>query len=253
MATTTLPSGWSLLATRTREDLHQALLTSTCERAFCDVPVDWWDEGAGVWRPTSIIRLLGGVWDVRRDVEVLVPSPEGTSLRRVSIAHVRLSRLLTAGVSRYWVARYQRLLVLRLIERTNVPEPELDSLRRLAARLRHEEALGCDVWATAYQTGAPDEISYAPEVPPIADDAGWEPVHAGDIAALISAAVRNLADDLLRIDSSLEEAGASAAERAGHPLLVVITSLLLRSPVLELVGRARTDPINRAGSDPRPS
>jgi hypothetical protein len=236
MATTTLPSGWSLLATRTREDLHQALLTSTCERAFRDVPVDWWDEGAGVWRPTSIIRLLGGVWDVHRDVEVLVPSAEGTSLRRVSIAHVRLSRLLTAGVSRYWVARYQRLLVLHLIQRTNGPE-ELESLRRLAGRLRHEESLGCDVWATAYQSGAPDEVSYVPEIPPIADDAGWEPVHAGDVAALIRAAVRMLADDLLRIDASLEEAGATAAERAAHPLLAVITSLLLRSPVLELVGR----------------
>jgi hypothetical protein len=237
MATTTLPSGWSLLATRTREDLHQALLTSTCERAFSDVPVDWWDENAGVWRPTSIIRLLGGVWDIRRHVEVLVPSAEGTSLRRVSIAHVRLSRLLTAGVSRYWVARYQRLLVLHLIERTTVPDEELDSLRRLAGRLRHEESLGCDVWATAYQAGAPDGVSYVPEVPPMTDDAGWEPVHAGDVAALIRAALRILADDLLRIDAALEEAGATAAERAAHPLLAVITSLLLRSPVLELVGR----------------
>ena len=196
-----------------------------------------WDEGAEVWRPTSIIRLLGGVWDVRRDVEVLVPSAEGTSLRRVSIAHVRLSRLLTAGVSRYWVARYQRLLVLHLIERTTVPDDELESLRRLAGRLRHEESLGGDVWATAYQSGASDDVSYVPEIPPIADDAGWEPVHAGDIAALVRAAVRILADDLLRIDASLEEAGATAAERAAHPLLAVITSLLLRSPVLELVGR----------------
>ncbi|HUZ69536.1 MAG TPA: hypothetical protein VMU65_07470 [Candidatus Saccharimonadales bacterium] len=243
MASTTLPSGWSVLATRTREDLHQALLTTTCERAFCDVPVDWWDEGAGVWRPTSIIRLLGGVWEVGRDVEVLVPSAEGTSLRRVSIAHVRLSRLLTAGVSRHWVARYQRLLVLRLVERMNVPDDELDSLRRLAARLRHEESLACDVWATAYQAGAPDDVRYAAEVPPIAADAGWEPVHAGDVATLIRAAVRILADDLLRIDASLEEAGATAAERAAHPLLAVITSLLLRSPVLELIGR-------RAASDP---
>jgi hypothetical protein len=241
MATTRLPTGWSLLATRTREDLHQALLTSTCERAFCHVPVDWWDEGAEVWRPTSIIRVLGGVWDVRRDVEVLVPSAEGTSLRRVSIAHVRLSRLLTAGVSRYWVARYQRLLVLRLIERSTVPDEELDSLRRLAARLRHEEALGCDVWATAYQAGASDDVLYAPEVPPIADDSGWETASAGDVAALIRAAVRILADDLLRIDASLEEAGATAAERATHPLLAMITSLLLRSPVLELVGRVRSD------------
>src|SRR5580704_14817065 len=132
MATTTLPSGWSLLATRTREDLHQALLTSTCERAFCDVPVDWWDESAGVWRPTSIIRLLGGVWDVRRDVEVLIPRAEGTSQASVSIADVRLSRLLTAGISRYWVARYQRVLVLQLAERATVLGGDPDPLRRPA-------------------------------------------------------------------------------------------------------------------------
>jgi hypothetical protein len=242
MATTTLPTGWSLLATRNREDLHQALLTSTCERAFCDVPVDWWDDAAEVWRPTSIVRVLGGVWDDRRDVEVLIPSADGTSLRRVSIAHVRLSRLLTAGVSRYWVARYQRLLVLRLLERATVPDEEFESLRRLAARLRHEESLGCDVWATAYQAGASDDISYLPEAPPLTEEQSWEPADAGDVAALISAAVRILADDLLRIDSSLEEAGATAAERAAHPLLVLITSLLLRSPVLELVGRAQPNP-----------
>src|ERR1700676_2256257 len=116
MATTTLPAGWSLLATRNREDLHQALLTSTCDRAFADVPVDWWDEAAAVWRPTSINRVLGGVWDVRRDVEVLPPGLEGNTLQRVTIAGVRLSRLLTGGVSRYWVARYQRQLVLHLLE-----------------------------------------------------------------------------------------------------------------------------------------
>src|SRR5450755_4638019 len=68
MATYTLPAGWSLLATRPREELHQALLTSVCDRSYCDVPIDWWDESAGVWRPTSIVRLLGGVWDTRRDL-----------------------------------------------------------------------------------------------------------------------------------------------------------------------------------------
>ena len=113
MAIHTLPAGWSLLATRPRDELHQALLTSTYERSFEDVPVDWWDRSADVWRPTSIVRLLGGVWDVGRDVEVLVPDTGGPSAARISIAQVRLSRLLTAGVSRYWVARYQKLLVLR--------------------------------------------------------------------------------------------------------------------------------------------
>ena len=77
MATYTFPAGWSLLAARPREELHQALLTSTCERSFGDVPVDWWDGSAEVWRPTSIVRLLGGVWDVGRDVEVLVPDGGG--------------------------------------------------------------------------------------------------------------------------------------------------------------------------------
>ncbi len=113
-------------------------------------------------------------------------------------------------------------------------------------RLRHEEALGYDVWATAFQAGAPDDLRYAPEVPPIADDDAWEPAHAGDVAAMIRTALRILADDMLRIDGALEEAGATAAERAAHPLLAVITSLLLRSPVLELVGRrAPSDPYQR--------
>jgi hypothetical protein len=243
MATSTLPAGWSLLATRTREDLHQALLTSPCERAFGDVPVDWWDEPAEVWRPTSIVRLLGGVWDVRRDVEVLTPGVDGTSLRRVGISNVRLSRLLTAGVSRFWVTRYQRELVDRLVEQTSPPADELESLHRLAARFRHEESLGRDVWTTAYLAGAPEHISHEPEVAAAADDRGSQPADAGDVAALIRTAVRLLAADLLRLDASLEEAGATASERAAHPLLVVITSLLLRSPVVP-------GPVSRAGSDP---
>lgn len=244
MATTTLPTGWSLLATRSREDLHQALLTSTCERAFRDVPVDWWDEPAGVWRPTSIVRVLGGVWDVGRDVEVLTPVDDGTASRRASIAHVRLSRLLTAGVSRYWVARYQRALVLRLIEEAIMSGEELEPLPRVAARLRHEESLGRDVWATAYLAGAPDGTLYAPEVLPINEDTVWSPAHAADLAAPIRAAVRILADDLLRLDHALEEAGAPAVDRAAHPLLALIASLLLRSPLT----RGRVSP---AESGPR--
>jgi hypothetical protein len=246
MATFTLPSGWSLLATRNREELHQALLTSTCDRAFRDVPVDWWDEAAEVWRPTSIVQLLGGVWDVARDVVVLTPGLNGTSLSKVGIAEVRLSRLLTAGISRYWTARYQGQLVLRLIEEANVSPEELEALRRLAERFRHDEALGRDVWTTAYLAGAPDEVSHEPEVLPAGDDRNGAPARAGDDATLVRTAVRMLAADLLRLDSSLEEAGASAAERAAHPLLVLITSLLLRSPVVP-------DPVSPAGSDPHPA
>ena len=152
MAIHTLPAGWSLLATRPRDELHQALLTSTGERSFEDVPVDWWDASIDAWRPTSIVRLLGGVWDVARDVEVLVPDAGGPSPARISIAHVRLSRLLTAGISRYWVARYQKILVLRLVEQASVLGADPDPLRRLAARLRHQETLAYDVWATAYLT-----------------------------------------------------------------------------------------------------
>ena len=241
MATNALPAGWSLLATRPREELHQALLTSTCERGFSDVPVDWWDESADVWRPTSIVRLLGGVWDVRRDVEVLTPHGNGSSLTRVGIANVRLSRLLTAGVSRYWIARYRRLLVLRLLEQLEssaVP----DALRTLAARLHHDEAVGHDTWATAFHVGAPSDVEHLPEVPPIGET-GWEPDHDGEPAALIRSAVRLLAADLLRLDAAFEDAGATAVERAAHPLLAVIAGLLLRAPV-EL-------PVSPAGSDPR--
>jgi hypothetical protein len=241
MATHALPDGWSLLATRPREELHQALLTSTGERTFGCVPVDWWDGSAEVWRPTSIVRLLGGVWDVGRDVEVLVPDGGGTALTRVSIAQVRLSRLLTAGVSRYWVARYQKLLVFRLVEQAELLGGEPDPLRRLAARIRHQEALGYDVWATAYLTGARDGVEYAPEVPPATADNGWEAADAGDPATIIHAAVRALAADLLRLDAALEEAGATAPERAAHPLLAAIASLLLRSPATPMVSPAGSD------------
>ena len=238
MAIHTLPAGWSLLAARPRDELHQALLTSTYERSFEDVPVDWWDRSADVWRPTSIVRLLGGVWDVARDVEVLVPDTGGPSPARISIAQVRLSRLLTAGVSRYWVARYQKLLVLRLVEQAAVLGGDPDPLRRLAARLRHQESLGYDVWATAYSTGAREGVDLPPEVPPATDDNGWEPAGADDSAAVIHAAVRVLAADLLRLDEALEEAGATASERAAHPLLAAITSLLLRSPATPMVSPA---------------
>ncbi len=241
MATHTLPDGWSLLAARPREELHQALLTSACARTFEDIPIDWWDEDADVWRPTSIVRLMGGVWDVGRDVEVLVPDGGAISLAHVSIARVRLSKLLTAGVSRYWVARYQKLLVLRLIEQAAVLGCEPDPLRRLAGRIRHQEALSHDVWATAYLMGARDGVEYAPEGPPATDDNGWEPADAGDPAAIIHAAVRVLAADLLRLDGALEEAGATADERAAHPLLVAITSLLLRSPATPMISPAGSD------------
>ncbi|MHB8489126.1 MAG: hypothetical protein ACYDCS_08110 [Candidatus Dormibacteria bacterium] len=241
MATHTLPDGWSLLAARPREELHQALLTSTGERSFGDVPIDHWDESGGVWRPTSIVRLLGGVWDVGRDVEVLVPDGGATARTRVGIAHVRLSKLLTAGVSRYWVARYQKLLVLRLIEQAAFLGGEPDPLKRLAGRLRHQEALGHDVWATAYLMGARDGVEYVPEVLPATDDNGWEPADAGDPAAIIHAAVRVLAADLLRLDAALEAAGATAEERAAHPLLAKITSLLLRSPATPMISPAGSD------------
>jgi hypothetical protein len=241
MAIHTLPAGWSLLATRPRDELHQALLTSTCERSFEDVPVDWWDVSIEAWRPTSIVRLLGGVWDVSRDVEVLVPDEGGPSPARISIAQVRLSRLLTAGISRYWVARYQKLLVLRLVEQATVLGGDPDPLRRLAARLRHQESLAYDVWATAYLTGARDGVELPPEVPPATDDNGWEPAGDDDPAAIIHAAVRVLAADLLRLDEALEEAGATPAERAAHPLLSAITSLLLRSPATPMVSPAGSD------------
>ena len=60
----------------------------------------------------------------------------------------------------------------------------------------------------------------------------WEPVHAGEVPAPIRAAVRMLAADLLRLDHSLEEAGATAEERAAHPLLAQIATMLLRAPAV---------------------
>ena len=118
---------------------------------------------------------------------------------------------------------------------------EPDPLRRLAGRIRHQESLGYDVWATAYLTGARDGVEYAPEIAPATDDNGWEPAGNGDPAAIIHAAVRVLAADLLRLDAALEEGGATAAERAAHPLLTAITSLLLRAPATPMVSPAGSD------------
>ena len=119
--------------------------------------------------------------------------------------------------------------------------PGIRSCSCSAARIRHQEALGYDVWATAYLTGARDGVEYAPEVPPATDVNGWEAADAGDPVAIIHAAVRVLAADLLRLDAALEEAGATAAERAAHPLLAAITSLLLRSPATPMVSPAGSD------------
>jgi hypothetical protein len=80
-----------------------------------------------------------------------------------------------------------------------------------------------------------------PEAVPVTDDNGWEPADARDAAAIIHAAVRVLAADLLRLDGALEEAGASDTERAAHPLLAAITSLLLRSPATPMISPAGSD------------
>ena len=100
------------------------------------------------------------------------------------------------------------------------------------------EAAWCPELMQQYCVLSRDGVEYVPEIPPAPDDNGWEPAGADDSAAVIHAAVRVLAADLLRLDEALEEAGATAAERAAHPLLAAITSLLLRSPATPLVSPA---------------
>src|SRR5438132_13357530 len=62
---------------------------------YRDVPVDWFDTAAAVWRPTAVLRAGPALAGLRRQAEVLIPDASGTDIREVDIACLRLPRLLT--------------------------------------------------------------------------------------------------------------------------------------------------------------
>src|SRR5438132_3708971 len=98
---------------------RRSMSTSPDERLYRDVPVDWWDRVCQLWRPTSVLQALPSVNQVRRRAEVLAPDHSGVTVAEVDIAELRVSRLLTAGVARYWSRRYRRLLLLTLLEHSD--------------------------------------------------------------------------------------------------------------------------------------
>jgi hypothetical protein len=204
---------------------RHALASSLDDGRFRDVPVDWWDGAAAVWRPTAIIRCEPDAYGKRVSVEIQVPDELGTSLLVVGVGELRLSEMLSAGIARFWVARYRRLLLLTLIERADLPVPALADLRGLYERMLAAESLGRDVWATAFGAGTP-HVGTAVAVTALSDDTGaGRDAHACDSPELAVAAVPLLALDLVRLHGALSEAGVSKSALCAHPLVATVAAL----------------------------
>jgi hypothetical protein len=216
--------------TRSIVQFQHALASSLDDGRFRDVPVDWWDGAAAVWRPTSIIRCEPAAYGKRVSAEVQVPDELGTSLLVVGVDELRLSQLLSAGIARFWIARYRRLLLLTLIERADLPVPELADLRGVYERMLAAESLGRDVWATAFRAGTPHVDAVA--VTALSDDAGaGGDAHACDSPELAFAAIPLLALDLLRLHGALSEAGVTKSSMCAHPLVATVASLFRSAAV----------------------
>jgi hypothetical protein len=204
---------------------RHALASSPDNGRFRDVPVDWWDSTAAVWRPTAIIRCEPTAYRKRAIAEVQVPDELGTSLLAVSIDELRLSQLLSAGIARFWIARYRRLLLLTLIERAELAVPSLAELRTVYERMLAAESLGRDVWATAFRTGAP-HVDAAVAMTALSDDVAiGDDAHTCDSRELAITAVPLLAVDLLRLHGALSEAGVNKSSMCAHPLVATVASL----------------------------
>ena len=194
---------------------------------YRDVPVDWWDGVAEVWRPTAISRCEHAD-DSQTHVYIQVPDGAGTSLRRVRVDELRLSRLLTAGIARYWVARYRRLLLLTLIEHAELNVMSLAELRAVHERMQVIEALGRDVWMTAFRRGAPGEDGLVTAT--ALSDSPHEHMETQELVLdcleLVETAAPLLALDLLRMHSALRAAAVPEKVIASHPLVMSAATLL---------------------------
>jgi hypothetical protein len=142
----------------------------------------------------------------------------------VGVDELRLSQLLSAGIARFWIARYRRLLLLTLIERADLPVPALADLRGVYERMLAAESLGRDVWATGFRSGTPHFDAVA--VTALSDDAGaGGEAHACESAELAHAAIPLLALDLLRLHGALGDAGVTKSSLCAHPLVATVASL----------------------------
>jgi hypothetical protein len=221
---------------------RRALARSVEDRRYRDVPVDWWDAFAGVWRPTAVVRAAPQT--PRTHADVLVPEGAGASMFQVSIDDLRLSELLTAGIARYWTTRYRRLLLLTLVERCDLSDASLVTLHALHAQLVARETHARDVWATAFRVGAGPSSS-TPLHPlddgtldaAARDGVGLSETHGPDEATLTDAAIPLLAFDLVRLHGALGEAGVHIDVACAHPVVTAVAGLFRAA--VESAGYAR--------------
>ena len=207
---------------------RRSMSTSPDERLYRDVPVDWWDRACQVWRPTSVLQAFPSVNGVRRGAEILAPDQTGVTVAEVDIADLRVSRLLTAGVARYWSRRYRRLLLLTLLEHSDVHRECAPYLHLLHDALQAAELLARDVWATAFRCGecspaglmagcVPDWLEPARE---------WSPQAVHGPLPIAETVVPLLAFDLRRLHDGLRAAALPQPAVMRHPLVLTVDSLL---------------------------
>ena len=225
--------------------LWRALAHEPDSRRCRDLPVDWWDEAAAVWRPTALVCTIAsrGASPV---AEVLEPDGEATSTRRVAVTDLRVSRLLTPGVAAYWVLRHRSLLLLTLLEHEDTASPSSARLDDALRGLRPNLLLAHDVWHAAFTRGAPPDHDEPGE--------GARRLLACDEPpSLPRSAVRRaeqlLAHDLIRFEAVLRAAGESAVRLVVHPLVAATAHALLTVCSVPVQLSATRPPSARASGD----
>ncbi|TMB91259.1 MAG: hypothetical protein E6J45_06560 [Chloroflexi bacterium] len=219
-------------ADRSDGRFRRAIATCADDTRYRDVPVDWWDERWNVWRPTAVIRAGEMTASHRRHADVLVPDGAANTVHAVQIADLRMSRLLTAGVARYWTNRYRRLLLLALIEHGEIPDAHVTALHSVHDAIRAAEALSRDVWVTAFRTGDTPWSSFTVRASDgyVSDDVACHRAvrapQCDGALRLAEAAAPLLALDVLRLHSALADAGVTEPTLSRHPLLAFAAGLL---------------------------
>jgi hypothetical protein len=207
---------------------RRSMSTSPDERLYRDVPVDWWDRACQVWRPTSVLQALPSVNGERRRAEILAPEHSGVTVAAVDIADLRVSRLLTAGVARYWSRRYRRLLLLTLLEHSDGDRECAPYLHVLHDALQAAELLARDVWVTAFRTGQCSPVAVMDGC--VSDwfepAREWSPQATHGPLPIAETVVPLLACDFRRLHDALRAAALPQPAVMRHPLVLTVDSLL---------------------------
>lgn len=144
------------------ERFRSALARDGGVKDFHNIPVDWWDSRAGVWRPSILDARSDGFQSAfRSHVDILFPEPvllassAGCELRSVRIADLRPSRLLSDRILRFFSTRYA-LEVLEDLEPCIVSGHEADrtQLQSVARDLRKGYHESLSVWRDLFEQGS---------------------------------------------------------------------------------------------------